>query len=425
MKHCRTVKLNRTLGFWAILFCGVGAILGAGVYVLIGKTAGLAGNAVWMSFGLSALLAIFTGLSYAELVSMFPKSSAEYSYTNKAFGGRIAFITGMLIIFASIVSAATVAIGFSGYFSNLFNTPVIPIALILIALLSAVLIYGISESAIMAVVFTLIEIIGLIIVIIIGLPYLGSVNYFDVSKGFPSIFAASALIFFAYLGFEEISRLGEETKNPTKTIPKAMILAIVISTILYMLVAISVVSVVDSQTLAASNAPLADVVATAFGTNAFLLISIIALFATANTVMFIMLAGSRIIYGMSIEKVFPRTLSYILKSRKTPIYAVIITMLFTMAFVMVGNIEIIASLTDFAIFLVFITINAVLIALRYKQPNVKRQFKMPCNIGKFPVIALLGIIASAFMLLNLDISAIFYGTLITVGFLFFYDFYKR
>ena len=287
------------------------------------------------------------------------------------------------------------------------------------------LIYGISESAIMAVVFTLIEIIGLIIVIIIGLPYLGSVNYFDVSKGFPSIFAASALIFFAYLGFEEISRLGEETKNPTKTIPKAMILAIVISTILYMLVAISVVSVVDSQTLAASNAPLADVVATAFGTNAFLLISIIALFATANTVMFIMLAGSRIIYGMSIEKVFPRTLSYILKSRKTPIYAVIITMLFTMAFVMVGNIEIIASLTDFAIFLVFITINAVLIALRYKQPNVKRQFKVPCNIGRFPVIALLGIIASAFMLLNLDISAIFYGTLITVGFLFFYDFYKR
>ncbi|MFH0836832.1 MAG: amino acid permease, partial [Candidatus Aenigmatarchaeota archaeon] len=345
MKHARKIKLKRTLGFWAILFCSIGAILGAGIYVLIGKAAGIGGNAVWMAFGLSALLAALSGLSYAELVSMFPKSSAEFGYTKKAFGRRIGFVIGLLIILASIVSAAAVAIGFGGYFSALTNLPIIPIAIILVILLSGLIVYGIKESAIMAIAFTLIELAGLVIVIVIGFPHLGSVDYFAMpANGFTSIFAAAALIFFAYLGFEEITRLGEETKKPTKTIPRALILSIIISTILYILVAITVVSVVDWQTLGTSNAPLADVVATVFGSNAFLLIAVIALFATANTVLFIMVAGSRIIYGMSVEKELPKRFCCIIKSRKTPLFAILLTMIFTIAFCMVGNLETVASL---------------------------------------------------------------------------------
>src|SRR3989338_5875287 len=132
MKHARKPVLKRSLGFWALMLCSVGAILGAGIYVLIGKAAGLGGNAVWMSFGISALLAAFTGLSYAELVSMFPRSSAEYGYTKKAFGEKIGFIIGMLIILASVVSAATVALGFAGYFSGMFHVAIIPVAIALI-----------------------------------------------------------------------------------------------------------------------------------------------------------------------------------------------------------------------------------------------------------------------------------------------------
>jgi len=407
------------------MLCSVGAILGAGIYVLIGKAAGLGGNAVWMSFGISALLAAFTGLSYAELVSMFPKSSAEYGYTKKAFGEKIGFVIGMLIILASVVSAATVAIGFAGYFSGIFNVAIIPVAIALIIILSGVLIYGIRESAWMAIVFTLIEMAGLIIVIIIGIPHLGSVNYFDTSAGFSSIFAAAALIFFAYLGFEEITRLGEETKNPTKTISKALIYSIIISTVLYILVALTVVSVVDWHVLGKSAAPLADVVTTAFGSNAFLLISVIALFATANTVLFIMLAGSRIIYGMSKEKAFPSKLSEILKNRKTPIYAILITMIFTIVFAMVGKIETIASLTDYAIFIVFIAINTAAIVLRYKLPKVRRPFKMPANLGKFPIIALLGIITSIFMLLHLELIIIIYGVILTLAIFTSYEVYEH
>lgn len=414
MKHARQPALKRSLGFWALMLCSVGAILGAGIYVLIGKAAALGGNAIWMSFSISALLAAFTGMSYAELVSMFPRSSAEYGYTKKAFGEKIGFVIGMLIILASVVSAATVALGFAGYFSGFFDVGLVPIAIALIIVLSGVLIYGVRESAWIAIIFTLIEIAGLIIVIIIGIPHLGSVNYFDTSAGFSSIFAAAALIFFAYLGFEEITRLGEETKNPTKTIPKALIYSIVISTVLYILVALTVVSVVNWEILGKSAAPLADVVATAFGANAFMLISLIALFATANTVLFIMLAGSRIIYGMSKEKIFPSKFSEIIKSRKTPIYAILVTMAFTILFALVGNLETIAGITDYAIFVVFVSINAAVIVLRYKMSKSKRPFKMPLNIGKFPVIALLGIITSLFMLLHLEIMIIIYGIILTL-----------
>ena len=426
MKHSRSIKLKRTLGFWTLLFCSIGAILGAGIYVLIGKAAGIGGNAVWLSFGISALLAGLTGLSYAELVSMFPKSSAEYGYTKKAFGKRIGFVIGMLIILASVVSAAAVAIGFGGYFSALFNLPITLIAIILIILLSGILVYGIKESAIMAIAFTLIEMAGLIIVIVIGFPHIGSVDYLAMPEnGFANIFAAAALIFFAYLGFEEITRLGEETKKPTKTIPKALILSIIISTILYMLVAVTVVSVVDWQLLSQSTAPLADVVATVMGSNAFLLIAVIALFATANTVLFIMLAGSRIIYGMSCEKVFPKKLGCITRSRKTPFYAIILTMIFTIGFVAIEKIETVAMLTDFAIFIVFIAVNAAAIALRYKTPKAKRPFKMPLNIGKFPVLPVLGIIASFAMLLHLDFMILVYGFGIVLLFFAFHEIYER
>ncbi|MDP2907462.1 MAG: amino acid permease [Nanoarchaeota archaeon] len=425
MKQENVTELNRTLGFWSLFFCSIGVILGAGIYVLIGKAAGLGGNAVWLSFGLSALLAAFTGLSYAELVSMFPKSSAEYGYTKKALGERTGFVTGVLIILASFISAATVAVGFAGYFSRLFNTSIVLTAVTLIIILSLVLMYGIKESAIMAVVFTLVELLGLVIVIFVSIPYLGSVDYLDMPNGFSGVLAAAALIFFAYIGFEEITRLGEETKKPEKVIPKVLLLSILISTILYMLVAVAAVSVLNWQVLGASKAPLAEVVSTVLGEKAFLLISVIALFATANTVLFIMLAGSRIIYGMAVEKVFSSKMSYILKNRKTPAYAILVTAICTALFAMIGDIGITASLTDFAIFAVFIIINVVVIVLRYKEPYTARPFRVPVNIGKIPLLPLLGILTCFTMLFHLDFWIIFYGLLLIISLFFAYEIKKK
>ncbi|MDL5502942.1 MAG: amino acid permease, partial [Candidatus Methanoperedens sp.] len=231
--------------------------------------------------------------------SMFPKASAEYEYTAHAFGKRLAFIIGWLIILSGAIGASTVALGFGGYFKELFSMPIINSAFILIIALSFLLFLGIKESALFAVIATLVETSGLLIIIFIGVPYFGKVDYFEMPLGMAGVFQASALVFFAYTGFESIVKLSEETKSPEKTIPKGLILAILTSVMLYVLVAISAVSVIGWENLSKSNAPLADVAFSAFGSNAFIMLSIIALFSTANTVLLMMLGSSRIMYGMA------------------------------------------------------------------------------------------------------------------------------
>ncbi len=248
--------MKRALGLWEVTLSGVGIILGAGIYALIGEAAGLAGNAVWMAFALSALVALLTGLSYAELSSMFPKASAEYEYTSQAFGRRPAFVIGWLIIFSGAIGAATVALGFAGYFNVLLGAPLIPSALILVVILSGIIFVGIKQSAWLAIIFTLIETLGLVIIIIIGIPYLGSVDYLEMPFGFSGVFQASALIFFAFIGFEEMVKLSEEARDPERTLPTGAYPGNHSKHILYVLVALSAVSVLGWQELSLSMRPL-------------------------------------------------------------------------------------------------------------------------------------------------------------------------
>jgi APA family basic amino acid/polyamine antiporter len=411
--------LKRELGLFEVTVSGVGIILGAGIYALIGKGAGLAGNSLWMSFAISAVIALFTGLSYAELSSMFPKAGAEYEYIKNAFGKVTAFIIGWLIILSGIIGTSTVALGFGGYFSSLFHTPAIPSAIIIIILLSFVLLLGIKESAFLAIVFTLIETAGLLFIIIIGIPHLGNVNYFEMPLGVKGVFEASALVFFAYMGFEGIVKLSEETKNPGKTIPKSLILALLVSIFLYVLVALASVSVMGWDEIAKSEAPLADIAFTALGHDAFVILSIIALFATANTALLMMLASSRITYGMAGSFSLPQIFARIHYSRRTPWVAIVIIMFLSILFVFTGDIGLVANITNYTLFVTFIVINATVISLRYKHPELARPFRMPVNIGKFPVLALFGFVFCLFMLLQLGWRAILSGIGLTLlGFVF-------
>ncbi len=419
MKKHRKLKLKREVGLFGATLTGVGIILGAGIYVLIGKAAGLAGNAVWMSFLFAALLAALTGLSYAELSSMFPKAGAEYEYTRAAFNKRLAFIIGWLIVLGGFISSATVALGFSGYFHGLFGTPIILTGMILIIIMSFILFYGIKDSVWLGVLFTFIETGGLIFIIILGFPHIGSVNYFE----FPSlngIFHAAALVFFAFIGFEEITKLSEETKKPEKNIPKALLLAIVITTIIYVLVAISSVSVLNWAVLGESTSPLADVASKSLGPYAFLMLSVTALFSTFNTVLLVMLATSRIIYGMA--KSYNSRLSLIHSKRRTPWVAIGLTCLLSILFLFLGKIEFLANMTNFMIFLTFFIVNLSVIKLRYSKPDVDRKFKTPINIGKFPVIPLLGVFSCVFLLFNIGLNVILYSVAVVVVGLFFYEF---
>ncbi|UCE29993.1 MAG: amino acid permease [Candidatus Bathyarchaeota archaeon] len=400
------------MGLFAVTSWGVGIILGAGIYVLIGEAAGIAGNSVWLSFGIGAMVASLTGLSYAELSSIFPRDAAEYVYVKIACGCEIlSFMVGWLTILTGIVSASTVALGFAGYLQGLFGFPRVFAALILIVLLSYINFLGIKESTRMNILFTLVEVAGLALLVAIGLGSLGHANLLEAPNGYSGILSAAALIFFAYLGFEDIVNIAEETEKPEKTIPKALILSVLITTSLYVLVASVSVNLVDWQTLGASNAPLAFAASQVLGENAFSVMSIIALFATSNTVLIMLVVGSRMIYGMAKEGAFPRVLSRVDPRKETPRPAILATMLASMIFLLMGDLELVAALTSFGAFITFAFVNISLIYIRYRRADLERPFRAPLNIGKFPITGLLGLLSCLFLVSQFNTTVILSGSI--------------
>jgi len=406
--------MKREIGLIEATMYGVGIILGAGVYALIGKAAGLAGNAVWLAFLVAAIVSSFTGLSYAELSSMIPKAGAEYHYVKEATGSTLlGFLVGWIETVADVMGAAAVALGFAGYLRGTFGLPIVPSALGLIAVLSVINFLGLRESSRINILFTLVEVAGILLIILLGVKFVGRVDYFEFSPlGFRGVFGAAALIFFAYLGFEDLANIAEETRNAERNTPLALILSIIITAVLYVLVAISVTSLADWGSLASSDAPLAYAASQVLGETGFTVMSFIALFATANTVLILLIVGSRQIYGISRDGSLPGILSRLHTSRGTPWISIAVTGLLAMLCVLVGDLGLVASITDFAAFFAFGLVNLSLILLRYKLPHKKRPFKVPLNIGKFPLIAFLGLLSCIALATSLDLDAILFGSLI-------------
>jgi APA family basic amino acid/polyamine antiporter len=410
-------QLRRALGLAECTLMGVGVILGAGIYALVGKAAGLAGNAVWLSFALAALVAGFTGLSYAELSSFIPKAGGQYYYAQRAFGNFAAFLVTWLLYLGLSIAVAAVALGFGGYFSAIL--PVRPVygAVLLIAATTAILLYGIKQSAWVAAGGTALELFGLAMIVAVGLPRLGSVDYLATPPaGALGVLSAAALIFFAYIGFEEIVQLSEEARNPTRNIPLAVLLSIAVTTVLYVVVALSAVSVLGWQRLGESQSPLAEVVAASLGQRASYGLSLIALFSTGNTVLILILSSARLLYGMAQDGSLPRRLASVHRRRQTPHVATIVTALLAIAVVLgFETIELAANLTNFALLTTFAVINAAVIVLRYKQPDTPRPFRIPGNIGKFPLLPLLGVASAVLMLINVGYLAAVIGMMLLIA----------
>jgi APA family basic amino acid/polyamine antiporter len=407
-----SMQLRRKIGLFGLTASGVGMILGAGIYALIGEAAGVTGNSVWVSFLLGAFISSFTGLSYAELSGMIPKAAAEVAYIKEAFKSDLApFLTGWIIIFTEIVTISTVALGFGGYFKGLFEVPMVLPSLFLIVSLSILNFIGIQESSKVNIVFTIIEASGLLLIVILSIPYLGTVDYFEASQGFQGIVKASTLIFFAYLGFEDIVNLAEETKDPERNIPKALILSVVLTALIYVFVAVAVVSIVNWRELGASCCPLAFAASKSLGQSAFLTMSVIALFATANTVLVLLIVSSRMIYGMAREGFLPHGLSR-LSRRKTPWIAILAMMILPCFVVLVGSIGVVAEITNFGTFIIFASVNLSVIWLRYKKPDWRRPFKTPITVAKIPLIPLLGLLSCGLLITQFRVDVIAFAVLV-------------
>lgn len=404
----RATPLRRVLGLTEVTAGGVGMIIGAGIYVLLGAATQEAGSLVWLSFVIAATLAGLTGLSYAELSSMFPSAAGEYEYTRHALPDWVAFAVGWTMIVGLVVTAATVSIGFARYLQYFVAIDLRLAAVGLLVMLGVIATIGIKQSAQLTVGLSAIQVGGLLLVIVIGVPHLGEVDVLT-GTGAPGVLSAAALVFFAFIGFDEVITLAEETRDPTRTVPRALLLALGISTVLYVAVAVTAVSVLGPAALATSPRPLADATAHVLGDHGATLVAAIALVTTMNTALLAVTPASRIIYGMAKAGVMPEALATVHRGRATPIRAIVLVTGAAVVFALLGEFALIAAVTDFTVYVVFLAVNVTVIVLRRTRPEAPRRFRVPGRIAGVPVLPVLGLVSVAAMMTHLEPRAMAVG----------------
>jgi APA family basic amino acid/polyamine antiporter len=416
--------LKRTLGVWQAAAVSIGAIIGAGIFVLIGVASGFAGPAVILSFILAGLASFFTALSAAELSSFITESGGSYIYTHHAFGRFWGFLVGWMQSADYMIGASAVSIGFAGYFLYFFNIPQNIAVLILIAcalplVLGLINLRGMREAAGTNSILVLLKIIALILFVTVGGLYVythgpgGNYTPFF-PNGISGMLNGAAVIFFAFVGFNTVTVIAEEVKDPERNVPRALLLALAICAILYISVSVVAIGLINWSQLAVSSAPLESALAVATG-NLFILkyVSIAALFATASVVITSIFGGSRQIYAMARQRVLPAALARV-SENGVPVVSVILVSLVVSAVVLLagGDLTTLAQVFNFGTLMTFFFINLSLVKLRWDQPGAHRGFAVPF----YPLTPLLGIISCSLLLAYLSRYAMLFGAIwIAIG----------
>lgn len=308
-------ELIRRLSLPLLVFYGIGTILGAGIYVLVGKVAGEAGFYAPFSFLLASLLAAFSAFSYAELAARFPRSAGEAIYIEEGFAIKnLSMLVGLMIVVVGIVSTATLAHGFAGYLKIFFDFPDSLIVISLVIFIGFVCAWGIKQSVIIASVMTVVEIIGLLIILYVGRDAFSLIPV-KIPEMIPSydmsiwvgIFMGSFIAFYAFIGFEDIVNVAEEAIKPRINIPLAIIISLVVTTLFYVLISVVAVLLVSPQKLASSHAPLAMIYSLTTGQSP-LVITVISLISVINGALIQVIMASRVLYGMSSKHWLPEKL---------------------------------------------------------------------------------------------------------------------
>jgi len=396
-----SAALQRRLSLPLLVLYGVGITIGAGIYVLIGAVAGHAGKYAPWSFALAAAIMAFTVGSYAELATRFPVSAGEAAYVRAAFGSRLAStLTGLIRILVGVVSSAAVVLGAAGYIGQFTDLPQSAIVALVLAVLGAVAAWGILESVLLASLFTLIEVSGLVIVIVAGfsagVPVAAALVPPPLELGvLAGVAYASLLAFFAFIGFEDLANVVEEAKVPQRDIPRAMVLTLVISTVLYVAVAAIAVSAVPVAALAASPAPLSLVFRALAGISPAT-ISAIAIIATLNTILAQMTMAARVVYGMAKQGDLPGIAGHVHPKTATPLIATALIVAATLALALLVPFERLAEGTSLATLVVFALVNLALLRLRHRKVHSDGpHIRMPLWVPAAGLVSCLAMMAAA------------------------------
>ena len=384
MKLDTSIPLNRVLSLPMMIFFGLGNILGAGIYVLIGKVAGHAAMFTPLSFLIAALAAVFTAFTYAELTSRYPVSAGAAVFVKEGFNlVPLSLIVGLLIIFTGTVSAATVARGSVGYLQFFIDLPGGVLIFMVLAVLGGIAAWGVRESASLVAIVSAIEIFGLLFVIVAAGKVFADVPArmpefipgFEWST-FKGISAGAFLAFYAYLGYEDMANMAEEVNEPMRNLPYSILASLMIATLLYMAVAAVSVLTLAPDILAQTDAPLAAVYKQATGSEPVLL-SAVSVIAVINGALIQIIMAARVCYGMSKRGWIPHIFGIVHPVTRTPIIATVIITLLVLIMALWLPIETLARSTSSGILVIFILVNLSLLRIKRKHPAQETTFTVP------------------------------------------------
>lgn len=395
------VALKRTLSLPLITFYGLGTILGAGIYVLIGKVAGVAGMYAPIAFALAAVTAGLSAFTYMELCSRYPLAGGAAVYTQNGFGLRwLSILVGFLIVLSGLVSAATISKGFVGYFRVFMNLPEAVIVVGAVVALCLLAVWGIAQSVLAAAVATIIEVGGLILIIVVASPSIGTLpeRLPDLIPpmeliAWQGIFLGCFLAFYAFIGFEDMVNVAEEVKEPERNLPRGILLAIVISTFLYLAVSLAAVLALPLDELSASGAPLALMFERSTGASPKVMAAI-GLFAVINGALIQIIMAARMLYGMSREGWLPKGIGQISSTTQTPIVATVLVAAGVLVLALVLPLVTLAKVTSFAVLAVFALLGLALARMKRAGPPAAGVYTVPGWVpyaSAVSAIALLGL----------------------------------
>ncbi len=413
-------ELPRVLGLGHVIASGVGIIVGAGIYVLLAPAAEDAGGLVWLSFVVSAVVCVFTAMSYAELASMFPRTGGEYEYSSHVFGRTVTFMIGWAMAGGLVIAGATVSLGFARYAQYFWEIEDRWLALGVLGVAALMVVWGSSRWSKLVVLLSLAQVAGLVFIVVIGIGHFGDGGLFTGRGGSPwnsfgGVMSAAALVFFAYIGFDEVATLSEETNDPTRNTPRALLWSLGISAVLYVLVSIAAVNVLGAEGLASSTQPLTDVAADAVGDRAGAVMAVFAMLTTTNTVILVLTAASRMFFAMSRSGDLP-SIGARLTRTGAPWVGVAFSAVVGAGFVIWGELKLIASATDFTIYAIFLSVNVMVTVLRRRDPERARPFRSPWSVGQWPMLPIIGFAFTVWMIVLLELESILVGTaLFAVG----------
>lgn len=366
-----TQQLQRALGVGGAVLLGLGSIVGTGVYVSIGIAAGVAGSAVLLAVLLATGIAAFNGLNSAQLAANHPVSGGTYEYGYRYLNPQLGFTAGWTFLLAKSASAATAALGFATYLLSALGVDSawrVPVALSAVILLTLLALGGVKRSNAFNIAIVALSIGALALFIVVGLPRLESANFAldSDSANLPAVLHAVALMFVAYTGYGRIATMGEEVREPRRTIPRAIILALLSSALLYGLVALVGVGAYGASNLARATAqgqaPL-ELAALSWGMNEVAsLIAIGAIAAMLSVLLNLILGLSRVLLAMGRRGDMPRLFATLDTNASTPHYAVIGIGIFIAGLVLIGNVRTTWSFSAFSVLIYYAITN--LAALR-------------------------------------------------------------